>query len=88
MPTFLDTLKKGLKSNGFLDQIRNRMNQKPETKVKPPNIGMPLDEFHKQIEELKDESLPKIFSAIDKHPEIKDKKLARQKAIEFIGENL
>lgn len=54
-------------------------NDKPPAKIEP-NIGMPHEEFVRQVTDLKNKPIKDVHAAIDAHPDITDKAKAKEMA--------
>jgi len=65
-------------------EIVPKMKQSTQA-VAEPDFGIPLEDFHSQLDEVSDLPIKQIKGLVDKHPQIKDKKTAWQKALQFLG---
>jgi len=65
-------------------EIIPKMKQSTQA-VAEPDFGIPLEDFHSQLDEVSDLPIKQIKGLVDKHPQIKDKKTAWQRALEFLG---
>jgi len=59
----------------------------PKTTTQSTDFGIPLSDFHSQLNEIQDQPLPTIRKAIDQHPDIpaEHKQTAWEKALSFLG---